>query len=161
METFEQENAQPYGLHITPDMEADMAKTGKWSMFFAVLTFIFVGLYGLIGLIGMAALSAYGSSIFGENSAISGVIMLAILLVIAILGLVLMQAIYQLRFANNVTRAINFSDGAAMTQAWKNMRNYWRMLGILLIATVVLYVIIFAAIGVAGLSNLDNLLIPD
>jgi amino acid transporter len=138
------------GLQITQDIEQDWIKTSKWVMFFAVLGFIVFGIYSLFAVFGGLMLGAFAES---EAFPMAGALGLFFFVIIAaVLAFMFFMNLYQLRFANNIGRAVNFSDDVALERAWLNMRNYFRLLGIMTIVFIVIYALIIIGLGATGMA---------
>lgn len=141
-------------LRITAGMEHNWRITAKWAMFFAVLGFIVAGLYtlGAVAFIPLIrTLSAMGTipeplaTLFGSFS------WLFVLLYLGVVAIMFFLAFFHMKFANLITRALNFTDQASFNNAWRNMRNYFRLNGIVTIVSLALYFIgIIVVASVAG-----------
>lgn len=150
MDIFNNDN----GLRTTAGMESNWRITSKWAMFFAVLGFIFAGLYllGAIAIIPMfrmmASMGVMPQPIADMIGSFSWLFVLLYLLGIAVMFFL---AYFHLKFSNSINRAINFTDQNAFEVAWRNLRNYFRLNGILIIAGIVLYIVmIIVVVSVAS-----------
>jgi uncharacterized membrane protein YjgN (DUF898 family) len=136
--------------------------TRKWTMFFAILGFIFLGLMLIIGLLAGSFLTAFTSKIPGaegvEGVKLAGgftsVLMFIILLVFAIIYF--FPILYLLRFSTHTAKAVANLDQHEMQLAFKNLKSYWVYLGILVIIMLVIYFIVFIVAG-ASLAFLSGL----
>ena len=141
-------------LRVTPGMEINWRTTSKWAMFFAVLGFIGAGLYllGAVAIIPMlrmmASMGTLPDSVSTLIGSFSWVFILLYLLAVASMFFL---AYFHLKFSNGINRAINFTDQNAFELAWRNLRNHFRLNGILIISVFVIYIlIIIVAISMAG-----------
>lgn len=143
--------------------------TRKWTMFFAILGFIVMGLMlvgslafgsligkmtsGMSGLEGMEGME--GMETAKAVSGIAGVTMFIVFLIFAVIYFFPM--FYLLRFSRYSKKAIADQDSGLMTLALKNMKMYWKYIGILTIIVLAVYVIFFLIFGasMAFLSGLN------
>lgn len=146
------------GLRVTPGMENNWRGTSKWAMFFAVLGFIGAGLYLLLAFAiipmfrMMASMGTLPEPIAMMLGSLSWVFVLLYLLAVAAMFFL---AFFHLKFSNGINRAINFTDQKSFELAWLNLRNHFRLNGILIITFFVLYIVlVFAVITFAG-SSMD------
>jgi uncharacterized membrane protein YjgN (DUF898 family) len=136
--------------------------TRKWTMFFAILGFIFLGLMLIIGLLAGSFLTAFTSKMSGaegvEGIKLAGgftsVLMFIILLVCAVIYF--FPSLYLLRFSTHTAKAVANLDQNEMQKAFKNLKLYWVYLGILVIIMLVIYLIVFIVAG-ASLAFLSGL----
>lgn len=151
METLDNqfvENTDNNTLQVTSDMKTNWLSTSKWAMFFAVLGFIGAGISLLsIGVIlpMMRTMMALGGS--PELAALveSAGALITIVLVIGTIA-TFFVSLFHMRFASRIQRAMQFDDQNAFESAWHNLRNHFRLYGILVIAYIVLYLIAILAI---------------
>lgn len=142
--------------------------TRKWTMFFAILGFVVMGLM----LVGSLAL---GSLIGGLTSGLSnmqgmegvegldtakaagGIAGVAIFIVMLIFAIIyFFPLLYLLRFSKHSKKAVAEQDGNEMTLALKNMKMYWKYLGILVIILLAVNLIFFLIFG-ASMAFLSGL----
>lgn len=97
----------------------------KWSMFLAILGFIFLGLLVLIGLfIGLAG------SFFG--SYLGGIERFLIFFVYIIIGVLYFFPIYYLlKFSVNMKKALDQSEQKGLTVAFEYLKSHYKFIGIL------------------------------
>ena len=136
-------------LRVTPGMETNWRITSKWAMFFAVMGFIMAGLYLLSAMAIIPALrmmAAMGTIPEPVNSLIGSFSWVFVLLYLGALACVFFLALYHLRFSNSINRALNFTDQNAFSTAWRNLRNHFRLYGILTITFIALYLIMLVAV---------------
>lgn len=131
------------GLRVTNEMKRNWLSTSKWARFFAILGFVVSGLYLLfLGSVGTA---------LEMISSLSGNPMLSMMLgpimtyIMVFTGVVLLIQVayhyYHLLFANNMRKALQSTDQTAFEQSWKNLRNHFRIFGIMIIVVIVCYVV--------------------
>lgn len=150
MDSFNNNN----GLRVTPGMEESWRITSKWAMFFAVLGFIGAGLY-LLGAVAIVPMIRMMSSMGVMPEPVSSLLgtfsWLFVLMYIIAVAAVFFLALFHIKFSNGITRAINFRDQNAFELAWRNLRNHFRLNGILMIFGIVMYIVfIIVAVSIAG-----------
>jgi len=138
--------------------------TRKWTMFFAILGFVIIGLMllsciaagvlfrlftGLSGMEGMEDLESAGLMAGGAE------ILLIVFMVIFSL-IYFFPLYYLLRFSQHTRKAIKTLSGEELTRAFRNLKSYWLYIGVLVIIILSVYLIIFIIAGtsMAFLSKL-------
>lgn len=115
----------------------------KWAKFLGIMGFIFTGLIVLAALFMFSLGSSLGSA-FGGNSPISGGMLGfgvgALYIILAVPYFFI--SLYMYRFATKTQTALYSSNDVALTEAFKNLRNFFRLMGILMVAILVLYLVV-------------------
>ncbi|MCC6281004.1 MAG: hypothetical protein IT262_10410 [Saprospiraceae bacterium] len=156
MDTFNSNN----DLHPTAAMENYWRTTSKWAMFFAVLGFIGAGLYllGAMAIIPMLRMmSSMGAIPEPVASMIGSFSWLFVLLYLLGVASMFFLAFFHLKFSNGISRALNFTDQNAFELAWRNLRNHFRLNGILIIVGIVLYIVMILVVVSLASSTLDQI----
>ena len=115
----------------------------KWAKFLGIMGFIFTG-FIIIAALFMFTLGSSLGSAFGGNSPISGGVLgfgvgfLYILLALPYFFI----SLYMYRFATKTQTALYSSNDVTLTEAFKNLRNFFRLMGILIVAILVLYLVV-------------------
>lgn len=137
---------------VTPKIELDhetihyLNTTRKWTMFFAVLGFIGVGIILLMGLAAGWFLTAFRTS----ESMPLGLpewIFSAIILVFAVLYVI--PILYLFRFSKHTANAIERMDSAEMKKAFHYLKRYYVYVGVLTIVLISFYVLAIVGTGVS------------
>ncbi len=139
--------------------------TRKWTMFFAILGFVILGLMlvgGLVavtfvrklasGMSGMEGMEGMGS--LGAAGGMASIMLIIMFLIIAVISF--FPYFYLLKFSQHAKRAVSTLDANEMTLAFKNIKSYWKYLGILVIILLAVYLIIFLIAG-ASMAFLTGL----
>lgn len=147
-------------LRVTSTMENNWRITSKWAMFFAVLGFIGAGLY-LLGavaivpvfrmMIAMGTLPEPVSTLLGSMS------WLFVLIYLLAVASMFFLSLFHLKFSNGINRAINFTDQNSFENAWRNLRNHFRLYGLIIIISFVLYIVLIAVAVTIGTSTMEQL----
>lgn len=132
------------GLSVTPEMKRNWITSSKWALFFAILGFIYIG----FNLLTIGATSSIMQSIatLSDNPLIEA--FMPMMSYMTVISLIFMAALFfvcffHLRFATNIQRAVNFTDQDAFRNAWLNLRNHFRLYGIILCVVLALYLVLF------------------
>jgi MFS family permease len=119
--------------------------TRKWTMFLAIIGFIFLGLFIVIGVIAGTFLSAFNSGKTGLG--IPESLMFVIFLVLAVICF--FPILFLFRFSKHTANAVLTLDKQELHKAFKNLKSYFVYLGVLIIIVLTFYVV---ALIVAGTS---------
>lgn len=140
------------GLKPTGEMKRNWIITSKWAMFFAILGFIYIG-FALLTIGAMGTMLQTMGTLMGENPATGLFVAIAPYMTIMTLfsvALLFFINYFHLQFALKIKQALNVNDQGAFVAAWKNLRNHFRIFGIMVCVMIGLYLIVF----IAGLSML-------
>jgi magnesium-transporting ATPase (P-type) len=145
-----EQQTQPSKREITPVMLRYLKKTKPWVRFISVVIFIGTGLVFLLGLaliLGAGLLSSLSKNVFGGAP-------------LGLLGFVytvfaclsFFPALYLARFADGIKKALLKDEVGGIEDALKNQRAFWRYMGVLLLAILVLQIaailtLVFFAVG--------------
>lgn len=108
----------------------------KWTMFLAILGFIFLGLLIIIGVIAGTFLSVFDSGESGLGLPESVVL----ILFIVITATNFLPVFYLFRFSKYTAHAVISKDRKELTKAFKNLKYFFIYLGILLIVIFSIYI---------------------
>jgi hypothetical protein len=131
-------------LQIDPGVQANLSETARWAKFIAVAGFIFSGMIVIFALFYMSVLNSrsygrYGSS---YSSGLAGAMMVYI-----VIGIVwCVTSVYQFRFASKVQSAIQDSNQEDLDHAFRNLKIYYRICGVITIISLGL-----SALGLIGI----------
>lgn len=140
---------------LTSEDKGYLETAAKWSKFLGIMGFIFTGFIVLAGFAMMAMGSSMGSA-FPSNSPFSGGMFGAGLGFFYLLFALpyFFISLYMYRFATKTQAALYSSNDAVMTDAFKNLRNYFRLMGMIVVAILVLYVVLIVfGIGAAAMMR--------
>jgi hypothetical protein len=139
-------------IEIEQDTLKDLDTTRKWSMFIAILGFIFIGLIVTIGLFAGVFLSVFKSSGTGGLGIAESLVFIPLLLVAVIY---FFPVLYLFRFSKHTSEAVRKLDKQELHKAFKNLRRYYVYTGIVVIVVLVIYVVAFVIAG-ASMSFLKG-----
>jgi hypothetical protein len=115
----------------------------KWTMFLAIIGFIFLGLVVAIGLIAGTFLSAFetGKTVTGLPESLIYIIFIFLTAVYFFPGLFLF------RFSKFAANAVHNTDKQELHKAIKNLKFYFAYIGVMLIIGFILYVAVLITAG--------------
>jgi hypothetical protein len=144
LETQESENRNELVLEI--QAEVYLRETRKWTKFFAILGFIFIG-FGVLASIGMFAMSSTMSSIMPFPMAGIGFFYL---LMIAVY---FFPIYYLLQFSNKAKEALVSRSSEALTEAMRYIKSHYKFVGIMTIVMLALYPIMAIVMFGVGIGQ--------
>jgi amino acid transporter len=138
-------------IEIEQETLNDLNTTRKWSMFMAILGFIFLGLMLIVGLLAGTFLSALSP---GGGMKVGGVFSFIMFLIIAVIYF--FPVLYLFRFSRHTGNAVASLDKTELHKAFRNLKSYFVYIGILIIIILSLYLISLIFLG-SSLSRLRGL----
>lgn len=116
----------------------------KWTMFFSVLAFIFLGMMIIFSFTAGAFLSIFNPN---PDQAISKWLIFA--LIFAFIIIYFFPAFFLLRFSTHARTAVKSRSSNELTKALRYLRSFYLYLGVLVIVMLCIYIL---AIVIAGSS---------
>jgi hypothetical protein len=117
--------------------------TRKWTMFLAIVCFIFLGLFIVIGVIAGTFLSAFNSGNTGLG--IPESLMFIIFLVLIVICF--FPILFLFRFSKHTAKAVQTINKEELHKAFKNLKSYFVYFGILMILVLSIYVVVLIVKG--------------
>lgn len=132
-------------ITVTDDMLGSLRATRPWVMFLAILGFVGLALMvmGSLWFIGFSTMLPANSKLPGAFGVVAGCVELAIAAVY------FFPCFYLLRYANAIER-IAGTGQAAMEQALRQQKSFWKFMGIFAIVMLVVYVLMIVGAILAG-----------
>jgi len=124
---------------ISPGILDNLRKTRPWVLLMGVVIMLGCVLMVLFGIL-MTAMAGFGGADFGP---VGGAVLGVLYLLMAVLYF--FPGLYLLRFAGSLKRLGQSNTAAAVEAALAYQLRFWRFLGILTIAVIVLYIVLIAA----------------
>jgi hypothetical protein len=117
--------------------------TRKWTMFLAIIGFIFLGLFIVFGLIAGTFLSAFntGETRLGFPES------LLLLLFFLLAAVYFFPVLFLFRFSKHAANAVQNIDKQELLKAFRNLRFYFAYLGVLIILGLILYIALLITAG--------------
>ena len=115
----------------------------RWARFIAILGFIMIGFLVIVGIFIGPALSILNEDIdiAGGNAVLSGGIIAAIYIVIAIIYFFPIYYLFQ--FSNGVTKAYKTKDEDSLNASFLFLKKHFKFIGVLLIIVLAIYILLF------------------
>lgn len=117
--------------------------TRKWTMFLAILGFIFLGLLIVIGIIAGTFLSAFNTG--GKTLGIPESLLFVPILLMAIIFF--FPFLFLFRFSKHTAMAVQFLDKQELHKAIRNLKSYFVYLGALIIVVLSVYIVVLIVAG--------------
>jgi MFS family permease len=117
--------------------------TRKWTMFLAIIGFIFLGLFIVIGVIAGTFLSAFNSG--KADLGIPESLMFVIFLVLAVIYF--FPVLFLFRFSKHTAHAVQTLDKQELHKAFRNLKSYFVYIGVLIIIVLLFYVVALIVTG--------------
>lgn len=136
---------EPRRIEIDQQSLKYLNSTRKWTMFFAVLGFIFIGLILIAGIVAGAFLTIFNSGMAGTG--IPQWLLAVIFLVVAVIYF--FPVLFLFRFSSNMRDAVHSLSQEKIKKAFRNLKAYVTYIGVLLIIGLCFYV---TALVIAGSS---------
>ena len=145
MENFDNVEQNQVALEVTENSKMYLKNTAPWSKFMAILQFIVAGFMLLAALIIFAAGSFLGSY---ANLPFSLSYIGLLYLVLAIV--IFIPARYLYRFSQKAVNAVVTNDTLELEGAFKNMKKYWKFIGIM---TIVMFIVSLTIVPVIAIAT--------
>lgn len=129
--------AEVKSIEIEQEALKHLNKTRKWTMFIAIIGFIFLGLVIVLGGIAGTFLSVFNE---GEPG-LSIPLVLAISLVVIFSCVAFFPGLFLLRFSKQIGKAVHNLDKKELSNALRNLKYFFAYLGVLIIIIISLYLI--------------------
>jgi predicted PurR-regulated permease PerM len=148
MDNFEY-NLEP--VRVTQTMKKNWKQIASWATFFSVIGFIGVFLQLIYLFIMTSLVTRYIQQLSEQPTQMGNqylfynkmFLMGLILSLIVIMVTLFFIHLYHLKFANLIQKAIRGNDQVIFERAWRNLRNHFRLYGVVLILYIVLLVFVF------------------
>ncbi len=116
-------------------------ESAKWAKFIAIVGFIGCGLMVLVGLFAGTIIAASMSMAMGAYSGLGGGTFTVIYLLFAAIWF--FPCLYLYRFASQMQTALNSNEQEKLAGSLKNLKSYFRFIGILIIVMLGFYALAF------------------
>jgi uncharacterized membrane protein YjgN (DUF898 family) len=143
-------------IEIGPESLGHLNTMRKWTIFFAILGFIGLGIMLIIGLTFGTFMSAFTSKINGAEGVqtleaakpagdFTGLIIISAIIIFTVIYLI--PLIYLVKFSRHTAHAILKLDGKELQTGLKYLKRYWVYIGILIIVSFSIYLVAFIFLG--------------
>jgi hypothetical protein len=136
---------EKFELQLDQTAKGFLQETAKWAYFLSIIGFIGIGLMVLLAVFAGTIFSAMGNvpgmgGYFGTMMGVFYFVFAAIYF---------FPVLYLNKFATNAKRAFRENDTEALTASLGYLKSHYKFIGILMIAVVALYALIFV-FGIVG-----------
>ena len=138
-------------VELTRESLSYLNETRKWTMFLAILGFVFVGIMVIFSLMFSAIFSALPGMTDAEMPFPS---FLFGLIYLVMAGLYFFPILYLYKFSTFTKNAIMNRDSGQINDALKNLKSHYKFIGILTIVILVLYPIGIMAMVIGGMASM-------
>lgn len=153
MENLEDQQAmisEETNLVINRNSLTYLTEIRKWTMFFAVLGFIAIGLMVLAAFV-VGIIASVGGAFGGfKEASVLGVLAVVYL---AFGALYIFPVLYLLKFSTNTRKAIEQSDSNLLSSAFLNLKSHYKFVGILTIVIFGIYILVGVIAGIVALAS--------
>ncbi|PIF31328.1 hypothetical protein CLU81_1814 [Flavobacterium sp. 9] len=140
---------EKFELQLNETAKDFLKETAKWANFLSILGFVGIGLMLIFAVFAGSIFSAMGSTMpgMGGMGGSFGIIMAFVYVFIA--AIYFFPVYYLNKFAVNAKRAFRDNDSEALTNSFGYLKSHYKFIGILTVAILVLYGLIFV-FGILG-----------
>ena len=139
-------------IELTQETIGYLNETRKWTIFLAILGFIFIGLMVIMSFSFGAIFSAFGDQ--GVNLPLPNFLFIALYIAMAILYFFPIFYLYQ--FSSFTKRGLTDKNENLIMLAFKNLKSHYKFIGVLTIIILSIYLLVFLGATLFGLLNIGN-----
>lgn len=132
-----------FELQIDHEVSSHLRETAKWAKFISIVSFVILGLI-------VAVMLIFGSVAYSYSSAspFSAAIMPSngiaqILMFLLIIAMIFFPALFLLKFSNKMLQALNNNDQYTLVASFRQLKLYYKYIGILTLVVISIYALIF------------------
>lgn len=137
-------------LSLSKNSISDLTEIRKWTLFFAILGFVGIGLMVLGGFI-MGIVGSVGGLLGNREVAFLGIITVFYILLAIVY---FFPVLYLLKFSTNMKLAVEKSDQNKLTAAFQFLKSHFKYVGIVTIVIFGLYILGIIIAMLVGLSSI-------
>lgn len=134
-------------LAITIESAGYLNSTRKWTTFFSVLGFIFIGLFVCMSLFLMFAFSSVYRGMMPFPVQLIGMVYLLIAVIY------FFPVYYLLKFSNHMNKALKQNDSGSLDLSLKNLKSHYKFMGIFTIVGLSIYILSILFIIIISFSR--------
>jgi hypothetical protein len=138
-------------LEVTENAKAYLKTAVTWSGFYAIISFVVLGLYVICGIIMMISGGFLRDSMTGMGISMGITYILVGIAYILVAILYFFPALYLYRFSQRTKKALVNDDEIVLEGAFQNMKSYWKFIGILTIVKIAVVILALLVVLVVAL----------
>ena len=143
------ENLLAAELQIDTTAHAYLAETAKWGNFLGILGFILSGIIGIAALFAGTLMGSLSNTYGGSSSIMGAGFITVVYLIIA--GVYFFKSLYLYLFSSKMKAALFTNDQDTLNNSFLNLKNLYKMMGILTIIYLsILVLALIVGIGAAA-----------
>jgi len=143
---FDNLNLEP-GIELDEDAISSINEIRKWTMFFAILGFIFIGFIAFGGLIYAMFFASLGSALY--DLPVPAFVFAFFYLVIA--AIYFFPILYLYKFSVSTKKALASKEPEDMSIAFYYLKSHYKFIGVLTIVVIIMYILMLVALIPIGL----------
>ena len=145
-------NEEKNDFFLNEESLKHIKETAQWAKFLSIIGFVFIGLMIVLGVVMIFVIPSLNQKISG----LSGTSPMVNSVYFSIFYFILAAAyffpvLYLFRFSNQSLKAIKNKKHKFLTSAFKQLKNHFKFVGILIIVSLSLYVLAILSIMIGGL----------
>lgn len=149
---------ESFEMQFTNESKDFLATAGKWATFLSIVGFVILG-FMLIGAISMFALGSALEEMGGAAGPMAGILSGALMGTIYLVAVALcfFPTLYLFRFGSKAKQAVANGTTSELTESMKNLKSYFKFMGIITIVCIAFYIILFfvmIAVGVGAAAGI-------
>jgi magnesium-transporting ATPase (P-type) len=145
MNEFESESA----LKITQQSSSYLEEIRKWTLFFSILGFVFLGILMIVAFFAGSIMNEMSPNSEFTVDTFEGAYITTIYLATGLLYFFPIYYLYQ--FSANMKSAISLKNEDHLEKAFKNLKSHYKFMGILTVIILAFYVLIGGGMSLIGL----------
>ncbi|MDR0604691.1 MAG: hypothetical protein LBG80_10350 [Bacteroidales bacterium] len=146
METTDILNQKTSTLEVTENAKAYLSTAASWAKFYAIISFILTGFFVLCGLLVITVDEFMPMMIPGFSTLIG-------LVYIVLAVITFFPALYLLWFSQKTQKAILNNDAQILEVSFRNMKSFWKFIGIMTIILIAVLIIFIPISAVATAAS--------
>jgi hypothetical protein len=149
---MDQQNENLFELQLDQPGSAYLGEAAKWAKFLAIVGFVFCAFMIIAALFAgsmmNSVMSSAGAGVFGM---FGGGFITALYLFGAVLYF--FPCLFLFRFASQIQEAIKNHEQIKLQQSFKNLKSFFKFVGILTIIVIAIYILLIFIVMAVGIGN--------
>lgn len=125
---------------LNPEIKGYLMETAKWAKFIAIVMIVIGALIVLIGIFGGSVIGTLLANSRGPMAMLGGGFIIGFYLITA--AFILIPNLYLLKFANSAANSLRSGNENELTNAFSNLKSYYKFNGIVMAIVISLYALI-------------------
>ena len=137
---------------LSDEAKGYLAETAKWAKFLSIVGFISIGLLVLIAFF-VGSFFRMMADMQGGNPALDAMpTTFLTIFYLALAGIMFIPVLYHYRFSVKTQQALRANDEPLLTEAFSNLKSYYKFYGIFTAIVLGFYVLIFVFAGIGMMA---------